>query len=730
MRGLNPPSFVCSSRGLQVATALIARSNWTDPVAAADVSTPDDISPDPKYTDEAVLSIVVQDYNTAAQWLNDRLWVMHWRETDTLYQSPRTQAIFEGSSVTRSNVSRFNVAKSVNSLAPGISNAIFSDPTPFDVIPRPRTHADSARAWKALLSIALKLCDFKPELNYGIEGMVNQGTVIFKIGWEEYTEKEIRYERKKAPDKVQMPLGGDPILVFTKETDDFERVEKDVVKKKPIFEKCELGTVFPNPKWASPNQMWKAGWVVHEFYLNYDDLKKLRQNPDYDIPDDETLRYIFTRDEEQTEPTNIVAVTLNSNPAVHHAAREDQESSEDPLQKPMQVLEWWSEFEVRAVLQQKVVIRNQKHNLKRIPYLSANFWNVENAGLGMGVGRIAGSDQRVDQGVTNAALDIVAFSVQPEYAIARGANVPTQDQRRRLGGIRLVDGNDATKAVALVPQPIVPPDAWRVLQQSNMTADATTGSDQAAVQGVLPQRGSSVGRSGTGAGMLQAASQGRLQSPIERVVDGVLIPFLEFLFDIIPQEMTVAEIRALLADYAEPILIDFYDFLNADVEFDMLAGARLAARARMAQALPFLLEIFGNQALVQQLSQVGWKVNVLEVTNMVMDVSGWPNRRDLIVKMTDEEKQAMQQQNPAAIAAQAKQQDTQQKHQNDMELEDEKIKGRITAQTLKQQHGKLVESPLDRATAYSERMADENAERSSQFFAAPTQSGGAGGGGI
>jgi hypothetical protein len=700
---------------------LKADGNWSAPVLEAEVTTPAAPVPNAKYTDQAALSIVVQDYEAASQWLNDRLWVMHWRESLTLYQSPRTQAVFEGSNVTRSNISRFNVAKQVNSIAPAIAGAIFSEKIPFDIQQRPRLHSNTARAWKEFLGILLKRCDFKAELSYGIEGMVNQGTVIFKIGWEEYTEMEVRYERKGSPRQINMPLGGPPLMVFTKESDEFERVEKEVVRKRPIFEKCELGTVFPNPKWNSPNQMWKSGWVVQEYYLNYDDLTKLRDNPDYDIPDDATLRFIFTNEAaEQTQPESIVADTMNSNPAVHQAAAPDQEFSEDPLEKPMQVLEWWSEYEVRVVLQRKCVIRNDKHNLRRIPYLSANFWNVENAGLGMGVGRVTGSDQRVSAGITNAALDLIAYAVQPEYAVARGANVPTQDQRRRLGGIRLVDGTDATKAVALVPQPQVPADAWRALQISEGTADATVGADQAAVQGALPRQGSSVGRSGTGAGMIQAASQGRLQAPIERVIDGILIPFLDFLWDITPQEMTPAEIRGLLADYAEPLLINFYDFLNADLEFDTLAGVRLAARARMAQALPFLLEIFGNQALVQQMSQIGWKVNVLEVSNMVMDVSEWANKRDLIVPMTDDEKQMMAQSNPEVIKAQAAQQANQQQLQNQMQLEDQKIKGRIAVNTVKEQHEALVKSPLDRASAFAERMADEKNMQGSMFFGAPT----------
>jgi hypothetical protein len=699
--------------------ALIAESDWSSPVLPQDVSTPSGYAPDPKYTDPAVLSIVVQDYQTASQWMTDRMWVLHWRESDTLYQSPRTQATFDGSSVSRSNVSRFGVAKAVNSLAPAMTGAVFSDTTPFEIRPRPNVHQNSARAWKELISILLELCDFKPELSYGIEGMCNQGTVIFKMGWEEYTEKVTHYERKSAPVKIDMPLGGQPLVVFTKESDEFEEVTEEVVKKRPIFEKCELGTIYPNPKWKNPNQMWKCGWLVQEFYLNYEDLVKLRENPDYDIPDDDTLRGIFLHDVETTESVSMASRTMSgANAAVYHAAPEDRDDlTEDPLLKPMQVLEWWDKAQVRTVLQQKVVIRNDKHKLGSIPFLSANFWNIENAGWGMGVGRIAGSDQRIDQGITNAALDIIAYAVQPETVIARGANVPTQDQRRRLGGIRLVDGPDVTKAVMLVPQPQVPADAWRALQVSQQTADSTTGADQAAVQGSLPGRGSSVGRSGTGAGMLQAASQGRLQAPVERIVDGILIPFLNFVWYNVRQRMTVSEIRGLLGQHlSDAILVDFHDFLNAELKFDTLAGTRLAARGRMAQALPFLLEVFGNQALVTQMSQIGWKVNVLELADMVMDVSEWKNRRDLVVPMTDQEKQTMAQNNPATQKAQADAQQQQQKHTDDMQLEDMKIHGRIATQTVKDQTKKLIESPLERATAYAERSADERSMQSSQFY--------------
>jgi hypothetical protein len=561
--------------------------------------------------------------------------------------------------------------------------------------------------------------NFKQELSYGIQGMVNQGTVIFKTGWETETRIETHYRRKASPSQVQMPIGK-AMEIPTEASDEFEAEDIEVTRNRPVFERCNLGEIFIDPTWANPNQLWKAKWIIHCRYLNYDDLQRLRDNDEYDIPSDEVLRAIFAPEsEEQTEGIDGVEESLTANMSIHHAARRDEDYSEDPLMKPLQVLEWWDKTQVRVVLQQKCVIRNNQHKLPDKPFFSANYWDIDNAGYGMGVGRIAGADQRVEQGMLNALLDILAFAVQPEYAVARAANVPTQDQRRRLGGIRMVDGADATKAIALVAQPQVPPDAWRAIQAVVGSSEGATGADQATVQGSIPGRGSSIVRSGTGAGAVASASSARLQSPVERVCDGVLIPFLKFMFAMIKERMPISEIRDVLAERAEDLETDFQDFLEMPVRFETLAGTKLAARNKMAQALPFLLEVFGNQALVAQLGETGWKVNAMELVNMVLDMSGWKNKRDLIVMMTDQEKQQQMMNNPAAIKAQADNAQLQQKHQNDMELEDKKIAGRIATKTVDTTHKAVVESPMQRAAAFAERTADERTLQASNFYTNP-----------
>lgn len=698
-----------------MATAMLASSgNWSAPVDPDDIETFADPAIDPKYTDAAVLSIVVQDYLRASAWLNDRKWPLDWDSTDILYQSPRSLAVFENSGITKANVSRFTVAKQVNSVAPAIAGAVFSDPTPFEIRPRPSTHQDTARAWKELIAQQLEDIDFKQEASYGIQGMVNQGTVIFKGGWETETRVETHYKRKVAPPQADMPFGK-PITVFTEDADEFEAVDVEVTRNRPTFEKCELGTVFVDPTWRNPNQIWKAKWIIHERYLNYDDLQRLRDNPDYDIPSDEVLRAIFMQDSEQTEGIEGVEEALTANTTVHHAENRDENLSEDPLLKPMQCLEWWSKNKCRCVLQKKAIIRNNKHKLPEKPFFSANYWDIDNAGYGLGIGRIVGSDQRCETGILNAILDILAFAVQPEYAISRGANVPTQEQRRRLGGIRLVDG-DAREAIALVPSPQIPADAWRTIQAVVGASESASGADMATVQGGIPGRGSSIVRTARGAGAVADASSGRLQSPVERFIDGVFLPYLRFVYAMTKEFMPISEIRSILAERTDDLVVDFQDFMDMNVKFDTLAGARLAARQQMAQSLPFLLEIFGNQALVQQLSELGWKVNVLELTKMVHDISGWKNFRDLVVKMTPEEKKMQQMNNPNVQKAQAQQAEQQAEFQHEDDMEDKKIAGRMAVNAVKDTHKAIVQAPLDRAALYAQRDADQKAMQGSQYF--------------
>lgn len=643
-----------------------------------------------KYTDEGVAKLVTGDKARAEAFQQEKQWAMHWNESRVLYQSPRGAQNFENSVVTRANVSRFTVAKHVNSLAPAIESGLFYENPPFVIQPRPGQNQTTAWAKMALYGALLDGCQFEDECVLAIEGMVNDGTAICKAGWTTYTKTIRTQVRKEAPIRQQMPFGK-AITIHTAASDEFEVVETDVTVNEPFFEFVELGAVFVDPGWRHANRLDKAKFLVHQTYPTFKDLDKLRpaegekrkKGEGYDIPSAKDLKaYFFAHETDAGAPSNFELQQTNNTLAYHPEAT-NEITSDDPLERPIEMLERWDDTYVRTVLVAEggkvVVIRNEQHGMRRLPFFAANFWNIPGAGYGIGVGRLTGSDQRVEKGLVDGALDILSFSLNPSYARARGANVPTQQIRTRLSGIVDVDtepGRGVRDAFGLIEQPRVPAEVFPLLQNAAQTAQSTTGADEAFTQGSLPGKGgSSAARTATGAGGIIAANAGKIQGPLGRFVRGIFLPFIEFLDEMVKERMPLAEIRTILGDkLGEAFEMDEEDFLNSNDKFQVLAGAKLAAKKAMAQALPLMIQVIENPALVQQLNAMGYAVDAKLLFDMFMEVTEWRDERELIRPMTPKEQQLFQQNNPglqkvqgdlAIVAAkhQAKSQEIDQNHE-------------------------------------------------------------------
>ena len=138
---------------------------------------------DPKYTDDAAVALTIQDARKARTFLDNKQWNLHWREADVLYQSPRTNQAFEGSTVARANISQFTVAKHVNSLVPAMKSGIFYETPPFLIRPRPSTMQRTAYSKTVLYGTLMDDCDFEDISEHALESMTNFGTVIVKAGW-------------------------------------------------------------------------------------------------------------------------------------------------------------------------------------------------------------------------------------------------------------------------------------------------------------------------------------------------------------------------------------------------------------------------------------------------------------------------------------------------------------------------------------------------------------------
>lgn len=620
-----------------------------------------------KYTDDAAVSLVIQDARRAQTFLDQKQWNLHWRESDVLFQSPRTNQSFEGSTVARANISKFVVAKNVNALVPAMKGGIFYEMPPFLIRPRPAMNQSTARAKTALYGTLLEDCHFEDVSEHALEYMTNFGTVICKATWSKETiTKKVR-KPKAAPVRMKIPLGGE-IVIHTKESDEIVVTDTEITKEGPSLEVCELGSVLVDPTWRTPNALHTcAKYVIHVTFPTFKDLDKLREQVKYDedekkvggydIPSEEELKaYFFSHEQNAAAPSQVQLNLGGQNWAIHHAQNPEEVSSDDPLEgHPIKMLERWDADRVMAVLcpdggDRGVLIRNDDNDDPFLPFLSANFWNIPNAAYGLGVGRLSGSTQRISKGLTDATLDILSYSINQMYLRDRGANAPTQQIRQRLGGIIDVDtkpGQKVTDVFATLELPKVPPEVFAVLKASDDDDQSTTGADEAFTQGSLPGRGSSAARTATGAGGIIAANAAKIQGPVGHYVKGILLPFIELIDHWVKARMSPRKIREILGEeLGDAFELDANNFYESQDRFDCLAGAHLAAKKAMAQALPLMVQIFENAPLIQQLNAVGWMVDVQQLLEMFMEVSEWKNSRELIRRMTPQEQQKFQASNP------------------------------------------------------------------------------------
>jgi hypothetical protein len=300
----------------------------------------------------------------------------------------------------------------------------------------------------------------------------------------------------------------------------------------------------------------------------------------------------------------------------------------------------------------------------------------------MGLGLIVGQNQRVDQGTINAILKILSFGVNPVYLRARDDNAPTQMIRSGIGKILTV--GDPAKSYALLDTPKVPPDVWSALKESEQATESSSGADQQLVQGSSAGPRSSMGRTAGGANILAGASATRLDGPLDNFIEQVFKPFLTIVDRMIFNIMPDAAILAVLGkqkgeDYVKDLSMQ--EFHDAQISYEVLAGASLAAKRTMAQSMTMLTQIFQNPEIQNNLADINEEyIDYDAILRMWMEASEWKNSQDIIKPLTPAMKQKRAAQSKAALMqqqVQAKQQQSQQQFQQKQELEDQASDNRI-----------------------------------------------------
>jgi hypothetical protein len=614
-----------------------------------------------------------------------------WRDADLLFQSPRPMTVYENTYVLEPNVQRFTVAKVCNAVVPQLYKGLFYDDPPMLIRPRPGTSQKVVDAKTALYSYILDECKFKNHTKWGLEQMAHLGTAIFKWG---YDWKEIvTVKRTASVSHIDAPNADGSSSKLTVPTDLPPNIERTVkIVPMPFFEHRPLNRVLVDPQ-LEVSDIREARWVIDVRYMDWYQFMDLKNNikgaiedgeegvaiEGWRFPSDAQIASMWDRHPGQQ--IQDLDMTTQVRGVVFHAEEINAQASPDPRRTKLEVMEYWDDGRKIITIDQKKVIYSGDNEFKKIPFLSSNWWNRPRAFYGMGLGLIVGQNQRVDQGTINSILKILSYGVNPIYLRNRDDNAPTQTIRTGIGKILSV--TDVEKSYALLETPKVPPDIWSAMKENEAATESSSGADQTLVQGSSAGPRAGMGRSATGANLMAGASATRLDGPLDNFIEQVFKPFIGVVDMLTFTVMSDFAINHLLGKkMGADVLKDFnlQEFHDAQIEYEVLAGASLAAKRTMAQSMVMLTQILDNPQIQQMLSEAGKKIQIEPIIDMWMEASEWKNKNDIVVDMSPDEIKRRDANSKAALQAQAmqaKQQGDQQKFAQKQQLEDQASDNRI-----------------------------------------------------
>jgi hypothetical protein len=627
-----------------------------------------------QFEKRAAVKLVLDDAAQADNYVNILQWASGWTLADVLYQSPASTSAFNGGQVAQANVPKFMVSNHINSIIPKMMEGIFYEKPPFELRPRPGIASNIIEAKKALFTAQMDVANFEIEMERMMLQLCLFGTGIMKWGYFEDVVTEEHYQRLAPKKRVEGP-NGSVSYYETPESRKFKVVYQQKLVSYPWIKFCDLRTILVDPG-CRTGDIRDAKWIIHRDYVTYADLDQLRGLPDYDIPSEEELKMIFISNPSSTGTDNIpMTIPEMMYGYIQHALPRNYKTSADPMQTPLEILERWDNEKVITVLScngHNILLRNAVNPYRKKPFLSANWRDIPDSFYGQGLGILLGSEQLVEQGVTNLALDLLAYLLQPLAVRKRGINTLTQNIRWRQGGIIDVD-EDVDKAFKFLEMPGIPSEAWQAISQSQAAGAASSGANEQVIQGTGSAGVRSTGmRSGTGAAAVIQANASRLDGPTSRIIRQIFEPWLAIMDNLNNKLLPTEVLEEILGEKLGKELaaqVDHIDFREGRMEYEVLVGAKLGAKKEMAQFLPVMIQLMTAPAFNQGIADANYVWDPIAIFKQFSAAAGWKYAQAFLRPMTPQEIQKKEANSPAALAArqqQAQQQQEGQKFQQDM----------------------------------------------------------------
>jgi len=637
--------------------------------------------------EDPALKLCLQDCQKAEDGELRRQFLMGWNSARDLYNSTFVANFWPGTQMESASVNFFTVATAVNGINPQILAGLFYENPPFMTQERSGTSAQASRAVSALLGYQLEDINFREELRLGCMNFLLFGTAMFQEGWEKYTKQRKIVKRKNPVTTIKSKIPGAPPTTIADDELEVEIIEE--VIDRPTFEHIvNLREILVDPGLDVPD-IRKAKYVIRRRYMTWEDLDRLRDREGYDIPSREKLLELFLPPVEPVESNP--QQEGGRNPLYDGRADSPWEKTTiDPFQQPLEVLERWDNNTYIVVLQKKLVIYNDKNIYGKIPFLSIGWWDSPGQFWSMGLGRTIGTEQRIQTGITNLVMNIANLKLNAPMVRVKGKSVPTQSIR--IGPSRMIE---VDKQGDLEPLKFGEPvaEATQLFMASQQRVGEVSGNNPVASS---PAGHSNLARSSAGAqGVMQSASN-VVSEAVDKLANQVLVPFLYDMQECNQMFLAPSQLNYILSEELKHEYVenggDVLDILNARVMFSVLAGSKMQSRRQMVQSLPMLSQFLSNGEIIGALAIEHKKVDVTELLRMWMEASEFKNMNDLIVPMTAEDQQRLQQSQGGMLQqkAQIDQQKQQQQFRMKQQLLDQENMARSARDILREGFKKSV----------------------------------------
>jgi hypothetical protein len=684
------------------------------------------LTPEDSWTDERALKIVRSDWAYAESFrVNAHDW--RYRNADELYLGWYPQRYWDGTRIPRSSLGQYVIFQQIQAMlaktVPPVTS--FDNMHFYAEQPGDDKTDDYVLAWSELIKNQLMETKFRANVQRALQSLKQYGNGILEVGFENYTEEYVTFEKRMVPTKFgplqpgmlgQAPMpsmmgngagmppmgngngmpsgmgqgGLPPGMVPTQTEEKFSRKVIKETKTRPYVRYVSIKDFYVDPNCES-NVLQDAGYVIKRVYMRAEQIKALKGQDGFKIPDDDYLSRISKAKSTSNQDVTKQAVELfrytNWSPSVDY--------SSDPSQKRIAIVEyttrdrkiWW----MQGGDEQQSIIYNQKNRYGCINYWSAPYAEVMDRWHGLAVADVGEGEQRLQASIINARIDELALSLHKPMLKRRGVTIPQYQLKVRPGVV--VETESPEQDIKTMEVDNITAQAYVEVDASNNRVQKTTGMTDLAALGTASPGGNSANRTAAGVNTQSGATDTRMFYMVGTIEDLLIEPVLNAVIRFNRKFMDMKTASNWLKLDPRFQKLDPVKVMNCRVIGEMRGSIRMAARSGFLQIFPVLAQTVLNPELLTLVGQQQQKaLNAVELVRRLDDAINYSGREPLLIDMTPEQIKAQQQPPPQEMLkaqGQKAQQDSDEKIVNNRIIADlfkTLIKSGMAAHA---QHGEL-----------------------------------------